>query len=795
MRGERKSYVIVHEILPTMTSLILASFLGAALYAVLFAAGLQFIGLGDPNSQSWGTMLYWAENNEALGAGMPYWAIMPGVCIALLGAAFALLNYAFDEVSSPALRLRKLERQGVDADGAEVVPARPQDPKNILEVRNLSVAYASEHGPVVAVDDVSFELAKGEFLGVVGESACGKSTLVYAIARLLGAPLAGEITNGQVLFKGQDMVTLSDKQLRHIRWRDYSVVMQSAMNALNPVLTIGAQMRDACEAHSTMSKRQIEGRSKEVLRLVSIDPVHLLSYPHQLSGGMRQRAMIAMALLFTPELIVMDEPTSALDVVGQRSLMVQIKELQEQLGFAVIFVTHDMSLVRHFSDRLLVMYAAQVAELGRTRQLFEQAAAPVHARACSKRSPRSTGAKEHLVGIPGSPPDLLRPAGRLPLRAALPARVRALRGRAAAAARGRRRARPLLPARAGCRGFGREGGRGVSEPLLRVEGLTRHFRVGKLFSRQKLHAVDDVGFELEPGEIVALVGESGSGKSTIARLLARVYKPTAGEIYFQGKPVSNLRTRRQRLAYASDVAMVFQDPYSSINPAYRVTHPIERGLVLHRREVARRRREAEVERSLAEVGLLPAARVAAKFPHELSGGQRQRVGFASALAVKPKLIVADEPVSMLDVSIRIGVLNLMTELREREGVSFLYITHDVASARYVADRVLVLYAGHLVEEGPAEEVIQRPEAPVHAAAPLGRARPARRARHLGRRRRRRAAEGDRPAAGLPFPRPLPLRDRGLRDRHAAASGRSGRERLVACHVAVADAEDAALERV
>ena len=408
VRGERKSYVIVHEILPTMTSLILASFLGAALYAVLFAAGLQFIGLGDPNSQSWGTMLYWAENNEALGAGMPYWAIMPGVCIALLGAAFALLNYAFDEVSSPALRLRKLERQGVDAEGAEVVPARPQDPKNILEVRNLSVAYASEHGPVVAVDDVSFELAKGEFLGVVGESACGKSTLVYAIARLLGAPLAGEITNGQVLFKGQDMVTLSDKQLRHIRWRDYSVVMQSAMNALNPVLTIAAQMRDACEAHSMMSKRQIEGRSKEVLRLVSIDPVHLLSYPHQLSGGMRQRAMIAMALLFTPELIIMDEPTSALDVVGQRSLMVQIKELQEQLGFAVIFVTHDMSLVRHFSDRLLVMYAAQVAELGRTRQLFGKPLHP-YTQGLLEAYPSIHGAKEHLLGIPGSPPDLLHP--------------------------------------------------------------------------------------------------------------------------------------------------------------------------------------------------------------------------------------------------------------------------------------------------------------------------------------------------------------------------------------------------
>jgi oligopeptide/dipeptide ABC transporter ATP-binding protein len=408
VRGERKSYVILFEILPTMTSLIVASFLGAAVYAVLFAAGLQFIGLGDPNSQSWGTMLYWAENNEALGAGMVYWAIMPGVCVALLGAAFALLNYAFDEISNPALKLRRLERKGARLEREEAPVELPANPDKILEVRDLSVAYASDEGPVVAVDRVSLDLAPGEFLGIVGESGCGKSTLLYAIARLLGAPLAGEITHGQVLFKGRDMVTLADKELRHIRWRDYSVVMQSAMNALNPVLTVAEQMRDACEAHSNMSRREIAQRSKEVLKLVSIDPVHLDSYPHQLSGGMRQRAMIAMALLFTPELVIMDEPTSALDVVGQRSLMVQIKELQEQLGFAVIFVTHDMSLVSHFSDRLLVMYAAQVAELGTTRQVF---AKPLHpyTQGLLEAFPSIRGPKVRLTGIPGSPPDLLRP--------------------------------------------------------------------------------------------------------------------------------------------------------------------------------------------------------------------------------------------------------------------------------------------------------------------------------------------------------------------------------------------------
>ena len=408
VRGERKPYIIVFEILPTMTSLIVASFLGAALYAVLFAAGLQFIGLGDPNSQSWGTMLYWAENNEALGAGMPLWAITPGLCVALLGAALALLNNAFDEISNPMLRSRKLERPRA-ATPPEAPPAvDPNGYDTLLQVRGLSVAYASERGPVVAVDHVDFELERGEFLAIVGESGCGKSTLLYAVARLLGPPLGGEITSGQVIFQGRDMATLGEEELRSLRWREVSVVMQSAMNALNPVLTVGAQMEDACRAHADLSSKEIVGRSREVLRLVSIDPVHLASYPHQLSGGMRQRAMIAMALLFTPDLIIMDEPTSALDVVAQRSLMVQIKELQEQLGFAVIFVTHDMSLVRHFSDRVLVMYAAQLAELGETEQLFDNPLHP-YSRGLLEAFPSVRGPKVPLVGIPGAPPNLMHP--------------------------------------------------------------------------------------------------------------------------------------------------------------------------------------------------------------------------------------------------------------------------------------------------------------------------------------------------------------------------------------------------
>jgi peptide/nickel transport system ATP-binding protein len=252
---------------------------------------------------------------------------------------------------------------------------------------------------------------------------------------------------------------------------------------------------------------------------------------------------------------------------------------------------------------------------------------------------------------------------------------------------------------------------GATEPLIETRQLTRHFKVGGTFSRRQLHAVDDVNIAINRREIVALAGESGSGKSTVARLLARVYPPTGGEIRYQGRPLGSLRGRRQRLAYRSDVPMVFQDPFSSLNPAYRVSHGIMRGLKLHRRELNRAQRGEEARRVVEAVGLNPAAEILDRYPYELSGGQRQRIGFAQALAYKPKLILADEPVSMLDVSIRIGLLNVMVKLRDEEHVSILYITHDIASARYVSDRLIVMYAGHVVESGPTEAVLAGPKHP------------------------------------------------------------------------------------
>jgi peptide/nickel transport system ATP-binding protein len=276
----------------------------------------------------------------------------------------------------------------------------------ILRVSDISIEYATKQGNVRAVDHVSFDLGRGEFIGIVGESGCGKSTLVFAIAQLLSPP-AG-VVGGSVVFKGVSMVGMTDSELAAVRWKDMSVVMQSAMNALNPVKTIASQYTDAMRAHGVKSKAEIADRSAHVLKMVGIDPQHLRSYPHQLSGGMRQRAMIAMALLFTPDLVIMDEPTSALDVVAQRSLMVQIKELQAELGFSIIFVTHDMSLVRHFSDRLMVMYAGQVAELGATSRVF---AKPLHPYTVGLMDafPSIKGPRVPLTGIPGQPPNLIAP--------------------------------------------------------------------------------------------------------------------------------------------------------------------------------------------------------------------------------------------------------------------------------------------------------------------------------------------------------------------------------------------------
>ncbi len=557
------------------------------------------------------------------------------------------------------------------------------------------------------------------------------------------------------------------------------------------------------------------------MELVGIPRTRLRSYPHELSGGMRQRVMIAMALATDPEVVIMDEPTTALDVVVQREILGQILDLKERLDFAIVFITHDLSLLLELADRIAVMYAGQLMEVATAAEIHHEPAHP-YTKRLLRSFPSLRGPRKDLTGIPGTPPDLLDPPPGCPFlprctegteacaEIEVAARPRSDVGGSRArdrlpvrAPRSRRRIRraPRRHRRDGSHHSRRpaadRGGDAVSSqarqdsqlpeatglvsvaaargPLaLSATGLGKDFRLGR---GHVLHAVRNVSLGLYRGAVVALVGESGSGKSTVARLLAGQEQPTAGTIGLDGKPV-HLSGQRAFRRYKSEVQLVFQDPFASLNPAHTVRYHLERPLHLHRRALSKKQVGEEAVSLIEQVRLSPADKYLAKYPHELSGGQRQRVAFARALAAEPRVLLADEPVSMLDVSIRLEMLALLDDLRTRFHLAMLYITHDIASARYFADEVLVMYAGQIVERGPAEDVTQQPAHPYTQLLVQFRARPRQPRRRAAepakarnseweRGRRRQCRLGTR--GRLPVRPPVPLRGRPVPGRDAAAA--------------------------
>ncbi|MFY3933741.1 dipeptide ABC transporter ATP-binding protein [Achromobacter xylosoxidans] len=556
------------------------------------------------------------------------------------------------------------------------IPASSTQP--LLSVRGVSVDFNTENGVFRAVENLDFDVRPGKTLAIVGESGSGKSVTSMAIMRLTDYN-NGRIATGKILFRDGadrevDLTAASDEQMRAIRGNDIAMIFQEPMTSLNPVFTIGDQIIEAIMLHQQLSRSAARNAARALLEKVRLpDAEQLLDrYPHQLSGGMRQRVMIAMALSCQPRLLIADEPTTALDVTIQAQILNTIRELQRDLGTAVIFITHDMGVVAEMADDVVVMLRGRKVEQGPVEEIF--------------RAPKHPYTRALLAAVPR----LGSLTGRdLPLRT--PQTV--LEGdtlREVGETREQDTAR-------------------YDEPVLRVEKLTTRFDVGhNLFGRvtHRVHAVEEVSFDVYPGETLALVGESGSGKSTIGKTLQQLVAPTSGAVRYNGQDIFSMDAAgRQRLR--QEIQYIFQDPYASLDPRKTVAFSIAEPIRTHRLltdEAAIARRVGEL---LEQVGLKPEH--ARRYPHEFSGGQRQRVCIARALASDPKLIIADESVSALDVSIQAQILNLLMDLQKDRGLSYLFITHDMAVVEKVSHRVAVLYLGQIVELGTRRQIFESPQ--------------------------------------------------------------------------------------
>ena len=596
----------------------------------------------------------------------------------------------------------------------------------LLEVKNLTTRFSVEEGSFAAVDDVSFYLDKGEVLGIVGESGSGKSVTALSLMRLIPTPL-GRISSALMRFDGTDLAAQSESQMRAIRGAEISMIFQEPMTSLNPVFTIGEQLTETVRRHEKVSKRAALARALEMLDRVGIPSPRrrIDEYPHQLSGGMRQRVMIAIALACSPKLLLADEPTTALDVTIQAQIFDLLRDLQQEFNMAIIIITHDLGVIAEVVDRVVVMYAGQVVEQGPVEALFD---APLHpyTEGLLASIPSLHKERQRLLTIPGIVPSpftlpvgcRFRPrcayataacATEPPLQDFGPQRV-------VACIRQQHLGEQLATAGAeqsAARGIGL----GVSEPpaeqpdLIVVDGLVKHFPLtrGFIFSRQAgaVRAVDGVGFRIRRGETLGLVGESGCGKTTTGRLLVRLIEATAGRVQFDGTDLLSLSSAEMQ-AFRREMQIVFQDPFGSLDPRMSVSQIIGEPLLVHGVR-QRAERMARVRELLDVTGL--ASYQAERFPHEFSGGQRQRIGIARALATRPRFIVCDEPVSALDVSIQAQIINLMQDLQSEFGLTYLFISHDLSVVKHICDRVAVMYLGKIVEIADRHTLYSEPRHP------------------------------------------------------------------------------------
>jgi peptide/nickel transport system ATP-binding protein len=588
----------------------------------------------------------------------------------------------------------------------------------LLEVHELRTEFRLRRRSVTAVDGVSFTVGHGECVGLVGESGCGKSTTGLSIMRLL--PGAGRITAGRIRLGGRDLVALDSRQMQAVRGNEVAMIYQDPMTSLNPTMPVGKQIGEAVRLHSDATSAQARARTLEVLGLVGMPrPAERIDdYPHQLSGGLRQRVVIAMALASDPQLLIADEPTTALDVTIQAQILDLLDNLRERLRMSVILITHDMGVIAGRADRVMVMYAGKIAEAAGTANLFGQTRHP-YTEALLQSIPRlDHDPRKRLPSVSGLPPDLasLPPGCRFAPRCAYAQADCRVSEPVLAGSNGHEVAclhpvglssRPApsslqapLPVP---RQAGSQEDRQPAAALLSVQDLVKDFALHGRQAGQTVKAVSGVTLSVGAGTTLGLVGESGCGKTTLGRIMVGLQRPTSGTVRFDSADVTKLSGKNLRLR-RRDRQLMFQDPYSSLDPRMHIGAMLAEPLVIQGIGT-RAERAVRVREMLSEVGL--ADRVADLYPHELSGGQRQRVGLARALILNPRLIVADEPVSALDVSVQAQVLNLMRSLQDRHDLSYVVISHDLSVIRYLADEIAVMYLGKVVEAAPALELFER----------------------------------------------------------------------------------------
>jgi len=638
---------------------------------------------------------------------------------------------------------------------------------SILEIEDLHTYIQLRTRVVKAVDGVSLSIDKGETLGLVGESGCGKTMTALSVLKLL--PTGGHIVEGSARLDGRDLTHMSLEEIRAVRGNEIGMIFQDPLSSLNPTMTIGRQISESVVLHKKQSKRRALARAAEVLGLVGMpNPTERLDdYPHQLSGGLRQRVMIAMALACEPKLLIADEPTTALDVTIQAQILSLIDELKTRLGMAVLLITHDMGVIAGHADRTMVMYAGKVVEAATTERLFNDVHHP-YTEALLASIPQMDQDKwQRLYAIPGLPPDLSRPlvACRFSPRCRyatdvcrseepplggddkghpyacfhpVDRSVEEIAGAGDLIASGVTGTAPgpggepaggARVGREAAHGDGAVGDGSIAVPavlavpavpavaatnapvILELRGVRKEYTVtaGAVLQRKvgTIQAVRGVDFVLRAGETIGVVGESGCGKSTLGRMIVGLEDPTSGSVSFDGTDITKLRGAEQRKRQRN-LSLVFQDPYSSLDPRMRVGTIVREPLVVQGIGEPAEQRE-RVASLMHEVGLPPHA--VDLYPHEFSGGQRQRIGLARSLALNPRLIVADEPVSALDVSIRSQILNLMKRLQAAHNLTYVFISHDLSVVRYLADRIAVMYLGKLVEIGTGDDIYSRPAHP------------------------------------------------------------------------------------